>query len=98
MLSEKQPDQGQWFSEFHAEYQQGYSNDDKGTDVFAGKARLGYQLRKWVSMDGELQLYKFNNIVVSTSGLEGIVWFNWNLLNRSKLRIYFDNGFGILVL
>ena len=95
-LGEDFPAKKRWFLGFYAEYQQGYSDEDKGTDVFAGKAKLGYQLRHWVSMGGEVQLFKFKNTEVSTPGLGGSVWFNWNFVNRPKFRAYFDNGFGIV--
>ena len=95
-LGENDPGAKGWFSGFYVEYQQGYGDDDTDTDVFAGKARFGYQLRRWIGMGGEVQFLKFKNTEVSTPGLGSNIWFNWNFLNRPKFRAYFDNGFGIV--
>lgn len=85
-----------WHHDIYSEYQHEYGSFSSATNLFALKMRSGVQIRRWLRVGVEMQLYRFKNDVLRTSGLGSNIWFNWNLFNRPKFRIYFDNGFGIV--
>ncbi len=86
-----------WETAFYAEYHQEYDPNSSTTNLFMGKVRLGLQLHKWLQVGGEGQLVKFKNAAISTTGIGGAIYFNWYFINKGRFRLYFDNGFGIVV-
>ena len=60
------------------------------------KVRLAYDMRKWITVGGEIQLYKMKDEFVSTSGFGIALTFTWNIINTNQFRFSFDNSSGII--
>jgi hypothetical protein len=85
-----------WSVLSYAEYSQAYKEKSPNPDIFVAKLRLAYDIRKWITVGTELQLYKMKDEVVSTSGFGLALTFSWNIINSNQWRLSFDNGSGIV--
>ena len=64
------------------------------SDVFIGRLRWTKEVRSFLEVGGDLSLYKVDDIEVSTAGVGAQIVFNWILLDRSRIKLMFDNGVG----
>jgi len=85
-----------WSLLSYAEYNQSYNQKSPNPDIFMGKLRIAYDLRKWINIGTELHLYKVKDELVSTSGFGIALSFTWNIINTNQFRLSFDNGSGMV--
>jgi len=80
------------YAEYHHEYEDRYPL----SDVFMGKIRGGYDLRKWLSLGGELQIMKMRDEITNTAAFGTALFFNWYFIHHKKWKLYWDNGMGMV--
>ena len=76
---------------------QEYNAEEDPLQLVLARGRIGRQLHRWLQLGLEGQVYGTGQAGRTVLGLGGAVYFNWYFLNRERFRLYFDNGFGIVV-
>jgi len=64
------------------------------SDVLIGRLRWTKRMRSFLSVGGDVSIYKVDDIEVDTEGIGAQIVFNWILVDRENFKIIFDNGVG----